>query len=220
VDTPRPSEFLSGGNLEDYLLSQRKLNGGRPWRPPPKLLLQWSIELARALCFLHNCNPVVIHRDLKPANLLLNEDCHLKVGDFGLSKVKDMQKIAGTYCMTGKTGSMRYMAPEVFLDQPEYDEKVDIFSSALIMWYMALGERPFDRIPAQLVAEKASSSELRPSLDGLRAHTGPQFADLVKSAWSSVPSDRPSANQMVDELEDMTKKLSTLGKKGQKCVIS
>jgi serine/threonine protein kinase len=131
-----------------------------------------------------------------------------------------MQKIAGTYCMTGKTGSMRYMAPEVFLDQPEYDEKVDIFSSALIMWYMALGERPFDRIPAQLVAEKASSSELRPSLDGLRAHTGPQFADLVKSAWSSVPSDRPSANQMVDELEDMTKKLSTLGKKGQKCVIS
>jgi serine/threonine protein kinase len=38
---------------------------------------------------------------------------HPQVGDFGLSKVKEMQKIAGTYCMTGKTGSMRYMAPEV-----------------------------------------------------------------------------------------------------------
>jgi serine/threonine protein kinase len=45
---------------------------------------------------------------------------------------------------------MRYMAPEVFLDDPQYDEKVDIYSAALIMWYMALGERPFDRVPAQV----------------------------------------------------------------------
>jgi serine/threonine protein kinase len=63
------------------------------------------MELSRALCFLHNCHPVIIHRDLKPANLLLNEDGHLKVGDFGLSKVKDIQKVAGTYRMTGKTGT-------------------------------------------------------------------------------------------------------------------
>jgi hypothetical protein len=37
-----------------------------------------------------------------------------QVGDFGLSKVKEIQKIHGTYRMTGKTGTMRYMAPEVF----------------------------------------------------------------------------------------------------------
>ena len=126
------------------------------------------MELSRALCFLHNCNPVIIHRDLKPANLLLNEDGHLKVGDFGLSKVKDIQKIAGTYRMTGKTGSMRYMAPEVFLDDPHYDEKVDIYSTGLIMWYMTLGERPFDRVPAHLVAEKASSGSLRPNIDPVK----------------------------------------------------
>mmetsp|Transcript_27326 Transcript_27326/g.42701 ORF Transcript_27326/g.42701 Transcript_27326/m.42701 type:complete len:350 (+) Transcript_27326:524-1573(+) len=159
------NEYLSGGNLEDFLLKKRKERGGKAWQPSPKLVMQWSMELARALCFLHNCNPIIIHRDLKPANLLLNEDGHLKVGDFGLSKVKDLQKIAGTYRMTGKTGSMRYMAPEVFLDNPEYDEKVDIYSCGLIMWYMALGERPFDRVPAQVVAEKASKSELRPAVE-------------------------------------------------------
>ena len=83
------------------------------------------------------------------------------MGDFGLSKVKDIQKIAGTYRMTGKTGSMRYMAPEVFLDDPQYDEKVDIYSVGLIMWYMTLGERPFDRVPAQVrVARVPASAKL------------------------------------------------------------
>mmetsp|Transcript_27325 Transcript_27325/g.42696 ORF Transcript_27325/g.42696 Transcript_27325/m.42696 type:complete len:400 (+) Transcript_27325:524-1723(+) len=211
------NEYLSGGNLEDFLLKKRKERGGKAWQPSPKLVMQWSMELARALCFLHNCNPIIIHRDLKPANLLLNEDGHLKVGDFGLSKVKDLQKIAGTYRMTGKTGSMRYMAPEVFLDNPEYDEKVDIYSCGLIMWYMALGERPFDRVPAQVVAEKASKSELRPAVEPLRAAGGEEFTSLIERAWSSQSSLRPSAAEMVDELEELTKKVRA--KKDKKCVV-
>lgn len=73
------NEFMAGGNLEDYLLNKKREKGGKPWIPPLKTVLQWSVELARALCFLHNCTPVIIHRDLKPANLLLNEDGHLKV---------------------------------------------------------------------------------------------------------------------------------------------
>ena len=46
-------------------------------------VLRWGVELARALCFLHNCSPIIIHRDLKPANLLLNEDGHMKVMSLG-----------------------------------------------------------------------------------------------------------------------------------------
>eukprot|EP00287_Rhodomonas_sp_CCMP768_P018570 CAMPEP_0202820012 /NCGR_PEP_ID=MMETSP1389-20130828/9433_1 /ASSEMBLY_ACC=CAM_ASM_000865 /TAXON_ID=302021 /ORGANISM="Rhodomonas sp., Strain CCMP768" /LENGTH=410 /DNA_ID=CAMNT_0049492623 /DNA_START=154 /DNA_END=1386 /DNA_ORIENTATION=- len=212
------NEYLSGGNLEDYLLDKRKERGGKAWQPPPKLVLQWSMELARALCFLHNCNPIIIHRDLKPANLLLNEDGHLKVGDFGLSKVKDLQKVAGTYRMTGKTGSMRYMAPEVFQDNPHYDEKVDIYSCGLIMWYMALGERPFDRVPAQVVAEKAASSDLRPSVEPLRAVCGAELTALVERTWAKQPALRPSASDMVDELEELQKQLKA-ARKG-KCVVS
>ena len=35
-------------------------------------------------------------------------------------------------------------------DDPSYDEKVDIYSAGLILWYIALGERPFDRVPAEV----------------------------------------------------------------------
>lgn len=44
--------------------------------------------------------------------------------DFGLSRVKEVGLSGGRYRMTGKTGSLRYMAPEVFELDPKYDEKV------------------------------------------------------------------------------------------------
>ena len=54
----------------------------------------------------------VIHRDLKPGNLLLTVEGHLKVADFGLSKIFEGAHM-GQYQMTGVTGTLRYMAPEV-----------------------------------------------------------------------------------------------------------
>jgi len=195
------SEHMRGGNLEDFLIRNRKVPG-KPWVPPLKLVARWTVELARAICFLHNCSPIIIHRDLKPANLLLNEDGHIKVGDFGLCKAKrGMEKIHGTYQMTGKTGSMRYMAPEVFHDDPNYDEKVDIYSMAMIFWYMAMGERPFDRVPANVVAQQAANASLRPSLDALSAKTGAEFSTFVDAAWNRDPAVRPTATQLVDMLE-------------------
>ena len=56
----------------------------------------------------------VIHRDLKPGNLLLTVEGHLKVADFGLSKIFEGAHM-GQYQMTGVTGTLRYMAPEVIV---------------------------------------------------------------------------------------------------------
>lgn len=82
----------------------------------------WALELARALNFLHKCVPCILHRDLKPGNLLLTQEGHLKVSDFGLSKIID-KSTNGAYQMTGVTGTLRYMAPEVMRSE-SYNEKV------------------------------------------------------------------------------------------------
>ncbi|KAJ1470080.1 kinase-like domain-containing protein [Baffinella frigidus] len=76
------NEYLPGGNLEDYLNSRPRARGS--YKVKLSVALGWGLDLARAICYLHNCNSAVVHRDLKPENLLLADDLRLKISDFGL----------------------------------------------------------------------------------------------------------------------------------------
>lgn len=69
--------------------------------------------------------------------------------------------------MTGKTGTMRYMAPEVVRSEPHYDEKVDIYSMAMIFWYICHGVRPFEGVQPALVAGEDCLVLVRVCLLGL-----------------------------------------------------
>lgn len=67
----------------------------------------------------------IIHRDLKPQNILLTKDGTAKIGDFGISRVQNTQNT-----MTGQTGTLEYISPEV-LQQVRYSEKVCNFHSSI-----------------------------------------------------------------------------------------
>jgi p38 MAP kinase len=78
----------------------------------------------------------VIHRDLKPENILINEDCDLKICDFGLTRVYEPQ-------MTGSVSSRYYRAPEIMLTCQSYSEQVDIWSAGCILAEMLQGKPLF-----------------------------------------------------------------------------
>jgi serine/threonine-protein kinase TNNI3K len=84
-------------------------------------------EFAAALAYIHhNIHPgfCIIHRDLKPDNIGFTTDGVLKLMDFGLSVcVPRSGALDEKYDLTGCTGSLRYMAPEVALNE-KYNEKV------------------------------------------------------------------------------------------------
>ena len=96
----------------------------------------YMIELVLALESLHKNN--MVYRDLKPENILLDSKGHVKLTDFGLSKIlEDEDDKAFTLC-----GTPQYLAPEVLLRQG-YDKSVDWWSLGCVMYEMLMGRLPF-----------------------------------------------------------------------------
>ena len=96
----------------------------------------YILELVLALEFLHKNN--MVYRDLKPENILLDNKGHVKLTDFGLSKIlEDESDKAFTIC-----GTPQYLAPEVFLKKG-YNKAVDWWSLGCVMYEMLSGRLPF-----------------------------------------------------------------------------
>jgi serine/threonine protein kinase len=210
------SEFMEGGDLDRYYI-MKACQRGSPYRPDVSLFLRWSSAVARALCFLHNCSSPIIHRDLKPLNLLLTKNNDLKVTDFGISKLVRPsladQSEDRAPMMTGGVGTWRYMAPEVVRAE-QYTDRADIYSFALIMWFMSTGLQPFMEQfgpDAELVLrDYLKGNEPRPGfsstsglLSGSRS-TAATLRQLVQDCWYRRADTRPSAQQCVERLAEAT----------------
>ncbi|KAM8751126.1 mitogen-activated protein kinase 12 [Acanthopagrus schlegelii] len=91
-------------------------------------------QMLRGLKYIHSAG--IIHRDLKPGNLAVNEDCELKILDFGLARQADSE-------MTGYVVTRWYRAPEVILSWMRYTQTVDIWSVGCIMAEMLQGKPLF-----------------------------------------------------------------------------
>ncbi|GBL52302.1 MAPK protein hog1 [Candidozyma auris] len=104
-------------------------------RPLEKQFIQYfTYQILRGLKYVHSAG--VIHRDLKPSNILINENCDLKICDFGLARVQDPQ-------MTGYVSTRYYRAPEIMLTWQKYDTEVDLWSVGCILAEMIEGKPLF-----------------------------------------------------------------------------
>lgn len=115
------TEYVGGGNLRSFLWDTTQ---SFPW----KLRLSLSVDIARALAYLHAHD--IIHRDLKGENLLLTDNMRVKVADFGFARIaaqndEEMRRLS--YC-----GTEGYMAPEIILGM-EFGKSVDIFSFGVVL---------------------------------------------------------------------------------------
>lgn len=212
------SEFMDGGSVEDFYKQEKDKKKGKPFRPLASQVQRWMTDFARALCFLHNSRPAIIHRDLKPGNLLLTQDGHLKIGDFGLSKIVKGKKLHDQYVMTGRTGTLRYMAPEV-MEEESYSETVDIYSYAFNVWFMCTGERPLETYMRQVTnPQKVDQmtldlkSGLRPEVERIQL----PISKLLQKCWDQDPEARPSAQEICDCLPDIKAGLRLTAKAASK----
>ena len=121
-------ELLPGVDLEALL------RAGEP------LLLTEALEVmvqaCRGLQFAHDRG--IVHRDVKPSNIRVLDDGTVKIMDFGIAKLQG----TGVTRSGMMVGTVHYMSPEQIRGQP-LDGRSDVFSLGVMLYEMAIGERPF-----------------------------------------------------------------------------
>ncbi|KAL1218483.1 putative LRR receptor-like serine/threonine-protein kinase RPK1 [Cardamine amara subsp. amara] len=127
--------YLSGGNLEDFIKERSK--PALEW----KVLHKIALDVARALAYLHEqCSPKVLHRDIKPSNILLDNNFNAYLSDFGLSKLLGTSQ---SHVTTGVAGTFGYVAPEYAMTC-RVSEKADVYSYGIVILELISDKRALD----------------------------------------------------------------------------
>lgn len=142
-------DFMSNGSLDEWLFPSQRRNSAEPrfkrFGPEIGALLPWSTRVsilagvAAALEYLHEgWTQCVLHRDVKSSNVMLDADMKPHLGDFGLARLMDHQKLEKT---TKAAGTLSYMAPELPYTNKATKES-DVYSFGILMLEVVCGKRP------------------------------------------------------------------------------
>ncbi|XP_022865652.1 LEAF RUST 10 DISEASE-RESISTANCE LOCUS RECEPTOR-LIKE PROTEIN KINASE-like 1.3 isoform X3 [Olea europaea var. sylvestris] len=116
-------EYIPNGTVADHLHGKRSKSGLLSWA----VRLNIAIETANALAYLHKSD--IIHRDVKTNNILLDNDFHVKVADFGLSRLFPNDV---THVSTAPQGTPGYVDPEYYQCY-QLTEKSDVYSFGVVL---------------------------------------------------------------------------------------
>ncbi|KAL4439257.1 hypothetical protein ABPG77_004159 [Micractinium sp. CCAP 211/92] len=170
-------EYCPGRDLMGLLQAQTSDGSGR------RLFGWWrrgrhvALHLARALAHLHSLG--IVHMDVKSSNVLLTAQGSAKLCDVGLSHLLESMRLSAVTC----TGTFAWSAPEVLLGDHDCGLPADIYSFGVVHWELLTGERPARghlRLPREVL-------------------------DLMLRCLSTDPGARPTADQLVAQLEALVR---------------
>ncbi|KAL6848618.1 hypothetical protein ACP4OV_021201 [Aristida adscensionis] len=118
-------EFVPNGTVADHLHGHRAAERALTW----PLRLRVAVEAAAALTYLHAVEPPIVHRDVKTCNILLDASFHVKVADFGLSRLFPVDV---THVSTAPQGTPGYVDPE-YHQCYQLTDKSDVYSFGVVL---------------------------------------------------------------------------------------
>lgn len=185
------TEFMVNGSLKQFLRKKDRTIDRRK-----RLII--AMDSAFGMEYLHEKN--IVHFDLKCENLLVNmRDPHrpvCKIGDLGLSKVKQHTLVSG-----GVRGTLPWMAPELLSGKTNMvTEKIDVYSFGIVMWELLTGDEPYSDMHCASVIGGIVNDSLRPEIP---TWCDPEWKSLMESCWASDPGSRPSFCEISQKLRTM-----------------
>lgn len=143
----------------------------------------------------------------KPDNIGFDVRGTVKLFDFGLAKElhPDDRRPNGTYRLTGETGAVRYMAPEVTTRRP-YNFSVDVYSFGVVLWEMCSLEVPYQAYNSSMMKDMVANFGERPPIN---EKWPTELQDLISSCWHANYRKRPGFEHVTSELEKLVASLET-----------
>ncbi|CAL9216295.1 unnamed protein product [Arabidopsis halleri] len=192
--------------------------------------LDWATRVkiaagaARGLAYLHeDCHPRIIHRDIKSSNILLEDNFHALVSDFGLAK---LALDCNTHITTRVMGTFGYMAPE-YASSGKLTEKSDVFSFGVVLLELITGRKPVDT--SQPLGDESLVEWARPLLSHAietedftaladpklgRNYVGVEIFRMIEAAAACIrhsAAKRPRMSQIVRAFDSLAEEDLTNG---------
>ncbi len=179
-------EYIPGGDLKQLINERGRLSGPE--------LARLGEEICAGLAHAHERG--VIHRDIKPPNILLDENGHAKVTDFGIARALDATQATRTGAYLG---TAVYSSPEQLWGR-KATPKSDVYSLGATLYQAATGEPPFSRgTPLEIASQHVSRTPTPPRERG--AEVSKDLESLILTCLAKNPDERPTAEGMRSWLE-------------------
>ncbi|MDY6950519.1 MAG: serine/threonine-protein kinase [Thermodesulfobacteriota bacterium] len=181
--------YVEGSTLQDRLKEVGRFG--------VRECLRLMIKLTDALCYAHKKN--VVHRDIKPSNIMIDNQGHLILTDFGISK--DMGDLGLT--VPGKVlGSPKYMSPEQIRGE-DVDGRSDLYSLGLVFYELIAGRHPFEGKDATSIYY-SQAHEMPPRPEASVPEIPGKVGDIIMKLLEKSPEERyQDSNQLLKDLEGL-----------------
>ena len=173
-------EYCNGLPLDKYIKAHSSI--------PQKTIFTFTQQILKSLNKIHSSG--IIHRDIKPANLFVNNDCDIKIGDFGLAT-----NIHSSINKEVLVGTPLYLSPEQ-LSHKHYNEKVDVFASGLVLYEMCACFETLMERRESIIALRNGKGVVQKVKENYPCET-----ELILLMTKSDYRERPSAGEVLKSKE-------------------